>query len=141
MPSLVTYLPLLIVTKPREPSSLLVFPHSPTARSFQLSTNCDYNRTSRFAIPEITNMDRHPAVLSYKFSPLYMQSNIMTWPPKFDLTPEQQASNLEYFRHQLLETCPATKRDDVDLSGKTAILTGANGGIGVEWSGMRPSAP
>lgn len=56
----------------------------------------------------------------------------MTRPPKFDLTPEQQASNLEYFRHQLFETCPATTREQVDLKGKTAILTGANGGIGVE---------
>lgn len=56
----------------------------------------------------------------------------MTSPPKFDLTPEQQASNLEYFRHQILKTCPATTRDDVNLSVKTAILTGANGGIGVE---------
>ncbi|KAK2607549.1 hypothetical protein N8I77_006213 [Diaporthe amygdali] len=56
----------------------------------------------------------------------------MAQPPKFDLTPEQQASNLEYFRHQLFETCPATTQKDVDLNGKTAILTGANGGIGVE---------
>lgn len=56
----------------------------------------------------------------------------MTGPPKFDLTPEQQASNLVYLRHQLLETCPATTREQIDLNGKTAILTGANGGIGVE---------
>ncbi|KAK7723952.1 hypothetical protein SLS64_000285 [Diaporthe eres] len=56
----------------------------------------------------------------------------MEGPPKFDITPEQQASNIEYFRHQLFETCPAVTLEDADLSGKTAILTGANGGIGVE---------
>lgn len=51
---------------------------------------------------------------------------------KFDITPEQQAGQLHYFRRQFFEKCPATTRDDADLSGKTAILTGANGGIGVE---------
>lgn len=56
----------------------------------------------------------------------------MAHPVNFGITPEKQASQLQYYRRQFFETCPATTRTDADLSGKVAILTGANGGIGVE---------
>lgn len=56
----------------------------------------------------------------------------MAQPVDFGITPEKQASQLEYYRRQFFETCPATTRSDADLSGQAAILTGASGGIGVE---------
>lgn len=51
---------------------------------------------------------------------------------KFDITPEQEASTSRYFYRQFFaKTTPLTKRD-VDLSGKTAIITGSNTGLGLE---------
>lgn len=50
----------------------------------------------------------------------------------FDITPEQEASKLQFIRRQFSGAPPAVSRDDVDLEGKAAIVTGANGGIGLE---------
>lgn len=50
----------------------------------------------------------------------------------FDITPEQEASKLQFLRRQFSGAPPAVLRDDVDLQGKTAVVTGANGGIGLE---------
>ncbi|KAI1448848.1 putative short-chain dehydrogenase/reductase family protein [Annulohypoxylon stygium] len=50
----------------------------------------------------------------------------------FDTTPEQEASKLQFLRRQFLGAPPKISRDDVNLSGKTAIVTGANSGIGLE---------
>ncbi|KAK7985546.1 NAD(P)-binding protein [Apiospora saccharicola] len=50
----------------------------------------------------------------------------------FDITPEQEASKLQFVRRQFSGAPPAVSRDDVNLEGKAAIVTGANGGIGLE---------
>lgn len=50
----------------------------------------------------------------------------------FDITPEKEASKLQFLRRQFFGAPPAVSRHDVDLSGKTAIITGANSGIGLE---------
>ncbi|KAK6957466.1 hypothetical protein Daesc_000252 [Daldinia eschscholtzii] len=50
----------------------------------------------------------------------------------FDVSPETRAGSLHYFYRQLFITPPPVSKHDVDLSGKTAIITGANGGIGLE---------
>ncbi|KAH7307973.1 putative short-chain dehydrogenase [Stachybotrys elegans] len=53
---------------------------------------------------------------------------------KYDITPEQEASMSQYFHRQLLtKTQPVTK-NEVDLTGKTAIVTGSNIGLGLEAS-------
>ncbi|KAI1453724.1 NAD(P)-binding protein [Annulohypoxylon moriforme] len=52
----------------------------------------------------------------------------------FDITPEKQASQLQFLRRQLFGSPPGLSRRDVDLAGKTAIVTGANGGLGLECS-------
>ncbi|ETS86223.1 hypothetical protein PFICI_00051 [Pestalotiopsis fici W106-1] len=54
--------------------------------------------------------------------------------PKFDVTPEKRASFLAFVKRQLFITPPLPTRDDADLAGKTAIVTGANSGIGLECS-------
>lgn len=50
----------------------------------------------------------------------------------FDISPGKEGSRLHYFYRQLTRT-PAKVRG-VDLSGKTAIVTGSNTGIGLECS-------
>lgn len=50
--------------------------------------------------------------------------------PSFDITPEKEASKLQFLRRQFSRAPP--KVADVDLGGRTAIVTGANGGIGLE---------
>jgi NAD(P)-dependent dehydrogenase (short-subunit alcohol dehydrogenase family) len=50
----------------------------------------------------------------------------------FTVTPEKEASKLDFLRRQFLGGAPPLARDDVDLSGKTAVVTGANGGLGLE---------
>ncbi|KAI0379586.1 NAD(P)-binding protein [Hypomontagnella monticulosa] len=50
----------------------------------------------------------------------------------FDRSPERQAGMIRFFRSQLCYTPPPVTRKDVDLSGKTAIVTGANVGLGLE---------
>ncbi|KAI0203379.1 hypothetical protein F4808DRAFT_418511 [Astrocystis sublimbata] len=52
----------------------------------------------------------------------------------FDVTPEQYASQLHWLKRQLFETPPAVTKHDANLAGKTAIITGANQGIGLEIS-------
>ncbi|KAM7188984.1 NAD(P)-binding protein-8 [Rhypophila sp. PSN 637] len=49
---------------------------------------------------------------------------------KFSISPEKEASKLQLLRRQLFATPPAVT--DVDLNGKTAIVTGANRGLGLE---------
>lgn len=52
--------------------------------------------------------------------------------PTFDVTPEKQAGILRFITAQLsFKPVPVT---DVDLTGKTAIVTGSNCGIGLEVS-------
>ncbi|KAJ2999381.1 hypothetical protein NUW58_g11 [Xylaria curta] len=53
-------------------------------------------------------------------------------PPTFDVTPEARASGGAFLRRQLWSRPPVVSRKDVDLAGKTAIITGANSGIGLE---------
>ena len=50
----------------------------------------------------------------------------------FDISPEKEASVFRLFHSQLFVTPPPLTRRDVDLSGQTAIITGANGGLGLE---------
>ncbi|KAB5536208.1 hypothetical protein GE09DRAFT_1249901 [Coniochaeta sp. 2T2.1] len=50
----------------------------------------------------------------------------------FDISPERRASSLHYYYRQLIVTPPPVTKRDADLTGKTAIITGANGGIGLE---------
>jgi NAD(P)-dependent dehydrogenase (short-subunit alcohol dehydrogenase family) len=52
--------------------------------------------------------------------------------PKFDITPEKEASFPRYLYRQFIAKTPALTRRDVNLSGKTAIVTGSNTGIGRE---------
>ncbi|KAI1873895.1 uncharacterized protein JN550_003164 [Neoarthrinium moseri] len=52
----------------------------------------------------------------------------------FDITPEKEASKLQFLRRQFFGAPPAVSRRDVDLKGKIAIVTGASGGIGLEYS-------
>ncbi|ROW08223.1 hypothetical protein VMCG_03326 [Cytospora schulzeri] len=52
----------------------------------------------------------------------------------FDITPEQEASKLQFLRRQFSGAAPALSRSDVHLGGRTAIVTGGNGGIGLECS-------
>ncbi|KAL7931838.1 hypothetical protein V8C35DRAFT_103878 [Trichoderma chlorosporum] len=51
--------------------------------------------------------------------------------PQFSLTPEQEASKSQWLHRQLLAKTPPLAKD-VNLAGKTAIITGANGGLGLE---------
>ncbi|KAI3332045.1 NAD(P)-binding protein [Xylariaceae sp. AK1471] len=53
-------------------------------------------------------------------------------PPPFDVTPEKQASFPRYFYHQL--TAKPEAVSDVDLRGRTALVTGSNCGVGLEIS-------
>ncbi|KAI4592417.1 hypothetical protein KJ359_011228 [Pestalotiopsis sp. 9143b] len=54
--------------------------------------------------------------------------------PKFDVTPEKRATILAFIKRQLFVTPTLQTRDQYDLSGRTAIVTGANSGIGLECS-------
>ncbi|EMD85894.1 hypothetical protein COCC4DRAFT_146667 [Bipolaris maydis ATCC 48331] len=51
---------------------------------------------------------------------------------QYNITPEKQASLARFFYNQL--TVTPTEVRDVDLQGKTAIVTGANSGVGFESS-------
>ncbi|KAI5854499.1 hypothetical protein GGS23DRAFT_619752 [Durotheca rogersii] len=51
---------------------------------------------------------------------------------EFDVTPERRASLLHYFYRQFFVAAPQVSPRDVDLSGKTAIVTGASVGLGLE---------
>ncbi|KAI1261131.1 NAD(P)-binding protein [Xylariaceae sp. FL1019] len=50
----------------------------------------------------------------------------------FDITPEKEASKRQFLYRQLFVHPPAVSRSAVDLTGKTAVITGASGGIGLE---------
>ncbi|KAJ8128699.1 hypothetical protein O1611_g4936 [Lasiodiplodia mahajangana] len=50
----------------------------------------------------------------------------------FTITPEKEASFSQFLYRQLFVNPKALSRRDVDLSGKTAIVTGSSGGIGLE---------
>ncbi|KAK8132257.1 hypothetical protein PG999_000430 [Apiospora kogelbergensis] len=50
----------------------------------------------------------------------------------FDTTPEKRATQSAFFKRQLRVTPPAVKKDEVEVSHKTAIITGSNTGIGFE---------
>lgn len=50
----------------------------------------------------------------------------------FDISPENRASTLHYYYRQLFVTPPPVTHRDADLDGKTVIITGANGGLGLE---------
>ncbi|KAI1812663.1 hypothetical protein GGS20DRAFT_523942 [Poronia punctata] len=50
----------------------------------------------------------------------------------FDITPERRASQLHFLYRQLFVTPPPVQKGDGTLGGKTAIVTGGNGGIGLE---------
>ncbi|XXH01609.1 hypothetical protein Hte_007969 [Hypoxylon texense] len=52
----------------------------------------------------------------------------------FDLSPEARASTANFLKRQLFRSPPVVSRNDVDLAGKTAIVTGSNTGIGLECS-------
>ncbi|KAL7811133.1 hypothetical protein V8C26DRAFT_437649 [Trichoderma gracile] len=54
--------------------------------------------------------------------------------PAFDIAPEKRATMLAFFQRQLFHEPPVWTRQDVDLSGKTAIVTGSNTGLGFECS-------
>ncbi|KAK0615715.1 hypothetical protein B0T17DRAFT_352521 [Bombardia bombarda] len=49
----------------------------------------------------------------------------------FTVTPEHEASTSQFLRRQLLFTPPLISPNDVNLRGKTIIVTGANSGIGL----------
>ncbi|KAK8101792.1 short-chain dehydrogenase [Apiospora kogelbergensis] len=51
---------------------------------------------------------------------------------KYDISPEKEGSKLQFFRRQFLETPKPVKPGEVDLTGKTALVTGCNGGVGLE---------
>lgn len=52
--------------------------------------------------------------------------------PKFDVTPEKRATQRAMLARQLFRQPPLVTRRQVDLEGKTAIITGASTGIGLE---------
>jgi NAD(P)-dependent dehydrogenase (short-subunit alcohol dehydrogenase family) len=50
----------------------------------------------------------------------------------FNISPEKEAGQIEFFKRQFLSKIPPVLRRDVDLYGKTAIVTGSNSGLGLE---------
>ncbi|KAK8052685.1 NAD(P)-binding protein [Apiospora saccharicola] len=56
--------------------------------------------------------------------------------PDFDTTPERRATLMAFLRRQLWSAPTAVNKDEVDLRGKTAIVTGANTGLGLECAGQ-----
>ncbi|UKZ69115.1 uncharacterized protein TrAtP1_010128 [Trichoderma atroviride] len=56
--------------------------------------------------------------------------------PQFDISPEQRATQLAFIQRQLFRVPPTWTKKDVDLRGKTAIITGSNTGLGFECAGQ-----
>lgn len=56
----------------------------------------------------------------------------MAQPTSFDISPEKEASKLQFLRRQFAEPPSVVTKKDADLDGKTAIVTGGNSGIGLE---------
>jgi NAD(P)-dependent dehydrogenase (short-subunit alcohol dehydrogenase family) len=52
--------------------------------------------------------------------------------PTFDISPKKRAGFPHFLYRQLFVTPPPVTNKEADLTGKTAIITGANGGLGVE---------
>ncbi|KAF2258789.1 NAD(P)-binding protein [Lojkania enalia] len=52
--------------------------------------------------------------------------------PIFTISPERRASKLHFFYRQLFVTPPPVLPSQKDLTGKVAIVTGANSGLGLE---------
>lgn len=52
--------------------------------------------------------------------------------PDFDVTPEKRATQRAFLKRQLFVTPPAVTRDEANVGGKTAIITGSNTGLGFE---------
>ena len=50
----------------------------------------------------------------------------------FDISPEQEASTSQYLYRQLFVTPPVLSKKEYDLTGKAAIVTGSNVGLGLE---------
>lgn len=50
----------------------------------------------------------------------------------FTISPETRAGKLHFFYRQLFVTPPPVLPSQADLTGRTAIITGANGGLGLE---------
>lgn len=50
----------------------------------------------------------------------------------FDISPEKEASSIQFFYRQFFVTPPPVSSRDADINGKTAIITGANVGLGFE---------
>ena len=50
----------------------------------------------------------------------------------FNISPEKEASMLDFFKRQFFGKIPPVSPRDVDLSEKTAIVTGSNVGLGLE---------
>ena len=50
----------------------------------------------------------------------------------FDISPEKEASTSQYLYRQLFVTPPVLSKREFNLTGKTAIVTGSNIGIGLE---------
>ncbi|KAK0622037.1 putative short-chain dehydrogenase [Bombardia bombarda] len=53
-------------------------------------------------------------------------------PPRFDITPEHEASKSRYFYRQFFVKTPALSAKDAQLHGKTVLITGGNTGLGLE---------
>ncbi|CAH0003347.1 unnamed protein product [Clonostachys byssicola] len=53
---------------------------------------------------------------------------------KYDITPEKEASPGQYFYRQFFVKTEPVNRGQADLTGKTAIVTGSNVGLGLEAS-------
>lgn len=56
----------------------------------------------------------------------------MSPPYEHDITPEAEASTKQYLRRQFFVTPPTVTPHQADLTGKTAIVTGSNIGLGLE---------
>ncbi|KAH7383960.1 hypothetical protein BKA66DRAFT_463182 [Pyrenochaeta sp. MPI-SDFR-AT-0127] len=52
--------------------------------------------------------------------------------PEFTISPETRAGKLHFLYRQLFVAPPQVLPSQADLTGKTAIVTGANGGLGLE---------
>lgn len=50
----------------------------------------------------------------------------------FDISPEKEASTSQYLYRQLFVTPPVLSKSEFSLTGKTAIVTGSNIGLGLE---------